>query len=105
MQTLMNMSKSVTNKSNEPAFTFHLDVDYNKAALLFRFFPCDKEKKPHPSDKISIENDTVHMEYDASDGSCTGLAYAAIPLRFLPDKFTQDWKSPDVDPNISDTKP
>ena len=45
------------------------------------------------------------MEYDASDGSCTGLAYAAIPLRFLPDKLTPDWKSPDADPNTPDKAP
>ncbi len=105
MQTLMDMAKSVTNKSNEPAFTFHLDVDYNKAALLFSFFPCDNEKEPHSASTVSIENDTVHMAYDASDGSCTGLAYAAIPLRFLPDKLTSDWKSPDVNSNISDKAP
>ena len=38
MQALVDMAKSVTNKSNEPAFTFHLNVDYDKAVLLFRFF-------------------------------------------------------------------
>lgn len=102
MQALVDMAKSVTNKSNEPAFTFHLNVDYNKAALLFRFFSSDNEKKPHSTGKVSIENDTVNMEYDSSDGNCTGLAYATIPLRFLPNELTPDWKSPDANSNTSD---
>ncbi len=105
MQALVDMAKSVTNKSNEPAFTFGLTVDYNKAALLFRFFSSDKEWNPYSAGKVSIENDTVNMEFDASDGNRTGLAYATIPLRFLPNGITPDWKSPDANSNTSDKAP
>ena len=105
LQTLVNMAGSVTNRSNQPAFTFQLNVDYNKAALLFRFFISDNEKIAHSSSQVRIENNTVHMDYNSSDGSCTGLAYAVIPLRFLPDELSSDWKSPDGTVNSSDDAP
>lgn len=101
MQTLLNMAKSVTNISNESAFTFYLNVDYQKTAVLFRFFTSDNEKNPHSAGKVSIENNTVNMEFDSSNGSFTGLAYATIPLRFLPDKLSSDWRPPNADTNAS----
>ena len=89
LQALVNMAQS-----NGMEFYFNPYVDFDRAVLLVRFFESASASQGRSRATITIEGNNINMEYDTSGSDCTGLAYATIPLRFLPDTLTADWQSP-----------
>lgn len=94
LQALVNMAQNVTNQSNQPVFSFKMNVDFEKNAILFKFFTCDGDFKSYLKNGVLIENDTIQMQYDITAGNHTGFAYAIIPVRFLPNDGISGWKTP-----------
>ena len=97
LQALVDMAQYITDKSNEPAFSFSMNIDFDKTALLFRFFTCDGNAYQNFVDRVTIENDTIEMQYDITEGNYTGFAYAVVPIRFLTSDSYNHWQTPVYD--------
>lgn len=98
------MAEGVTDSSGRE-HDFDPKVDFDKAVLFVEVFRCEfGPVKPDSTGMVTVEKDTVKMEYDEPEGDGTGFAYAVIPKRFLPEHISSEWQSPhltfDLDEHI-----
>lgn len=97
LKAFTDMSADVKDDYEKPAFYVKHNINFENAVLFCRFFSSDfNNMTSYPVGEVTVSGDTVLMGYEPADGRWTGVAYAAIPKRFLPEKISPEWKSPEV---------
>lgn len=89
----IDRSKDMKDSSGKPVFTFDPKVDFDNAVLVCEFFKCEYEQSHTFSHvKVNIEDDYVYMNYEKTDGSRIGFAYAVIPWKYIPETLSSYWE-------------
>ena len=86
-------SGDLKDSSGDPVFTFDPEVNFDNALLVCEFFKCEYEQaKTFSRGKVYIGDDYIDMDYEKTDGSRTGFAYAVIPWKYIPETLSSYWE-------------
>lgn len=89
------MSQYETDSRHEkPILQKDKSIDFTETALLVTFFTGDGKHYGYNSEGVTISGSTITMEYQQTDGSCSGMAFAKIPVRFLTETSYEGWEAP-----------
>lgn len=92
---LLAMSQYETDSRYEkPVLQKDNRIDFTETALLVTFFTGDGKHYGSNSEGVTISGNTITMKYQQSDGNCSGMAFAKIPVRFLTEASYDEWETP-----------